>query len=201
VKFEIVANDEVNGHVVMVWNSPLDGREWAAHDEAHGQEVAVTSNFVVAGENLRFPGDTGLGASSQNVDNCRCWAEFWFVKPDGSRFLIDQTPALPVEPSSQNLMPTTMVTLNGKSRGQIVLNDGQIASFTQVGDSLRIIFKRRTIATAEWVRDSGARTVSITKLSISDGYAEAGIEKFLRNSVGGSFAREGLTLVSSPAPV
>lgn len=53
-----------------VWLTILDGRERPAHGEANAQKVQIMSDFVVGGENLRFPGDPT--ASIWNIANCRC---------------------------------------------------------------------------------------------------------------------------------
>lgn len=52
------------------WLTILDGRERAAHGNANLQSVNITSNFLVGGENLRFPGDPA--GSLPNIINCRC---------------------------------------------------------------------------------------------------------------------------------
>lgn len=43
-----------------------------AHVIADNQEKNLNGVFVVGGEQLKFPGDTSLGASAKNVINCRC---------------------------------------------------------------------------------------------------------------------------------
>lgn len=54
------------------WEAILDRRTRPAHANADGQEVTVGQPFAVGGESLRWPGDTGLGASLENTLNCRC---------------------------------------------------------------------------------------------------------------------------------
>ncbi|MBA4543985.1 hypothetical protein H1164_13935 [Thermoactinomyces daqus] len=58
------------------------GKEWFAahqpertrpwHLEADGQIKQLDEPFVVNGEKLMFPGDTSLGATADNIVNCRC---------------------------------------------------------------------------------------------------------------------------------
>lgn len=45
-------------------------RDW--HNEANYQTVPIAEPFIVMGELLMHPGDTSLGASMENVANCRC---------------------------------------------------------------------------------------------------------------------------------
>jgi hypothetical protein len=54
------------------WVAILDDhtREW--HAEADGQEVPFDQPFEVDGEELMEPGDDSMGASPENVINCRC---------------------------------------------------------------------------------------------------------------------------------
>lgn len=54
-------------------------REW--HAEADGQEVPYDEPFIVGGEKLMYPADISMGASAQNVINCRCTIVS-FVKVD-----------------------------------------------------------------------------------------------------------------------
>lgn len=42
------------------------------HVDADGQLREINQPFIVGGERLRWPGDTGLGASIGNIINCRC---------------------------------------------------------------------------------------------------------------------------------
>lgn len=54
------------------WVAILDGKTRDAHVQADGQVVSYDQPYTVGGERLRFPRDTGLGASMSNVANCRC---------------------------------------------------------------------------------------------------------------------------------
>jgi hypothetical protein len=195
-RIEIVEQEHRTGVIVQEWRCMLDGRERDDHREAHGQQTSVSGHFTVGGEHLRFPGDMELGASLKNVINCRCWAEYVVTKPDGSTVKIDRTPAVPVKTTeSSKLNPTGMVTLNGKSRGQVVLGNGQIASFAQDGDRIRISVGRKQVATASWSRDPASGTVSVTGLIIVPKYLDAGIATLIHNSVGGTYGpRDGLKL-------
>ena len=49
-------------------------REW--HIEANGQTIPLDQPFQVNGEELMFPGDSGLGATGGNICNCRCVEDY-----------------------------------------------------------------------------------------------------------------------------
>lgn len=54
------------------WVSQGDSRVRDAHLGADGQERPLETPFDVGGQRLRHPGDTSLGATIDNVINCRC---------------------------------------------------------------------------------------------------------------------------------
>jgi uncharacterized protein with gpF-like domain len=54
------------------WIAILDNVTRVDHAEADGQTVDFDEPYEVAGQQLRFPGDMGLGATIDNVINCRC---------------------------------------------------------------------------------------------------------------------------------
>lgn len=54
------------------WMTVGDSRVRAAHAAAHGQTKPIDQPFIVGGEKLMYPGDMTLGASIENVANCRC---------------------------------------------------------------------------------------------------------------------------------
>lgn len=62
--------------VTRVWDSAgPDGRTRDMHLRMDGQERRVSEPFVSPdGSRLRWPGDTGLGASAATTVNCRCYA-------------------------------------------------------------------------------------------------------------------------------
>lgn len=55
-----------------MWMTILDGRERASHNQANGQKQSINSVYIVQGQQLMYPGDISLGATSDNVINCRC---------------------------------------------------------------------------------------------------------------------------------
>lgn len=50
----------------------MDPKDPISHVDPDGQAVKLDEPFLVAGEQLQFPGDSSLGASAGNVVNCRC---------------------------------------------------------------------------------------------------------------------------------
>lgn len=55
-----------------LWVSVLDNRTRHNHAIADGQRRLQAEPFLVGGERMNFPGDTSLGASLENIINCRC---------------------------------------------------------------------------------------------------------------------------------
>lgn len=62
------------------WLATEDQRTRPEHHAADGQRVPLSQPFTVDGEKLNFPGDWSLGATADNVINCRCSIEFVFVE-------------------------------------------------------------------------------------------------------------------------
>ena len=58
--------------ITKTWNTILDGRERPWHNEADGQTVKASEPYTVKNQLLQHPGDTSLGASLDNIINCRC---------------------------------------------------------------------------------------------------------------------------------
>lgn len=54
------------------WVAILDNVTRADHAEADGQIVVFDEPYIVGGQKLMFPGDMSLGATIDNVINCRC---------------------------------------------------------------------------------------------------------------------------------
>jgi hypothetical protein len=59
-----------------VWRTVGDKKVRNIHMQANFQARNVNEPFLVGGEQLRHPGDTSLGASANNVINCRCSAVY-----------------------------------------------------------------------------------------------------------------------------
>lgn len=59
------------------WVAILDNVTRDSHAEADGQIQNVTDPFIVQGQSLMEPGDTSLGATVDNIINCRCSAQYF----------------------------------------------------------------------------------------------------------------------------
>lgn len=75
----ITENDVIAGGVVLrpenitkTWSAILDDRTRAAHAIADDQTVPQDEPFIVDGQKLMFPGDDSMGATLENIINCRC---------------------------------------------------------------------------------------------------------------------------------
>ena len=55
-----------------IWVDTPDERTRDMHVDAGGQKRTLNAPFLVGGEQLMHPGDGSLGASSENLVNCRC---------------------------------------------------------------------------------------------------------------------------------
>ena len=64
------------GKSMKKWVTIMDGREREWHGEADGMLVPIDQPFEVGGELLMYPLDTSLGATADNIANCRCVAEY-----------------------------------------------------------------------------------------------------------------------------
>jgi hypothetical protein len=64
------------GAKYKTWITTIDGKQRDWHDEANGQTVPIDEPFEVDGELLMEPCDDSLGASAENIVNCRCSVEY-----------------------------------------------------------------------------------------------------------------------------
>ena len=64
------------GKTTKTWKTIIDGREREWHEEVNGVTIPINEPFVVNGELMMHPLDDSLGASADNIANCRCCAEY-----------------------------------------------------------------------------------------------------------------------------
>jgi hypothetical protein len=69
-----IADAIKQGMTRKTWRTIIDGRERDAHHEVNGTTIPITEPFEVGGELLMYPLDDSLGASADNIANCRCCA-------------------------------------------------------------------------------------------------------------------------------
>lgn len=68
------AADAQSGLVIgKEWRSANQERTREAHKRANGQIVPFDQPFIVNRQELMFPGDASMGATADNVIQCRCW--------------------------------------------------------------------------------------------------------------------------------
>lgn len=65
-----------DGRLLKTWNTILDGRERDSHHDEDATTVPILEPFHLPGGDLMFPGDTSLGASVDEIANCRCHASY-----------------------------------------------------------------------------------------------------------------------------
>lgn len=65
------------GMTMKTWRTIIDGRERDWHHEVNGTTIPITEPFEVGGELLMYPLDDSLGASADNIANCRCCAIYF----------------------------------------------------------------------------------------------------------------------------
>lgn len=59
-------------NVKKEWAAILDEKTRFSHASADGQVQGLNEPYIVNGEYLMYPGDTSMGASLENIINCRC---------------------------------------------------------------------------------------------------------------------------------
>lgn len=67
----------LTGKTRKEWRAILDSRTRATHVVANGQVVPIDQPFEVGDSFLQFPRDMSLGASMDEIANCRCTALFY----------------------------------------------------------------------------------------------------------------------------
>ncbi len=66
----------LQNNMVKIWNAVLDERTRINHALADGQIRELSDPFSVGGQFLMHPSDTSLGATVDNIINCRCSSQF-----------------------------------------------------------------------------------------------------------------------------
>lgn len=73
---EAVAVGAIVAETTKTWNAIFDNKTRSAHARADNQKRPVNEPFLVGGQFMDVPSDTSLGASLDNVINCRCTATY-----------------------------------------------------------------------------------------------------------------------------
>lgn len=74
---EDYVNAVASGKTRKQWITILDGRERPTHRASAGQSVPITEPFAVGDSLLMYPHDQSLGASPQEIVNCRCSVRYF----------------------------------------------------------------------------------------------------------------------------
>lgn len=72
----IIADSPRQTEVKKRWDTVGDSNVRDAHVAADSQTQNISDPFIVDFEQLRWPGDTSLGASLGNIINCRCSVDY-----------------------------------------------------------------------------------------------------------------------------
>ena len=66
-----------SGKKYKQWVDIQDSRERKTHRKVGGTILPISEPFVVGNSQLQFPKDTSLGASADEIANCRCIARYF----------------------------------------------------------------------------------------------------------------------------
>ena len=65
-----------DGMTMKVWHTMRDKRVRGTHRAVEGDMVPIDQPFRVGDSLLMYPRDYSLGASADEIVNCRCWASY-----------------------------------------------------------------------------------------------------------------------------
>lgn len=160
-----------------------------------GIECAVISvrRYWFSGHVYNLECEDGIySANGVVVHNCRCGVSYTLLNPDGTESPIAHMPHgtvrpyRKIKPDPQLLRPTSVVTLNGRTRARVVLKDGAtIATMTQVTPS--------TITVSVGGREAARAIVSngrVSRVTVDPSFRSQGIEDLIRRSVTHSAGRK-----------
>ena len=68
--------EAVKNKKFKTWHTIMDGKERESHAEVNGLTIPIEDAFELRGGYLRFPMDTELGCSDDEVVSCRCSLSF-----------------------------------------------------------------------------------------------------------------------------
>lgn len=64
------------GYKKKIWVSERDSRVRVTHKEVDGVEIPIDRPFLVGDSLMKFPKDTSMGASSEEIVACRCTVKY-----------------------------------------------------------------------------------------------------------------------------
>ena len=72
LNYELDLDMKSQGYTRKRWNTQQDERVRTTHVMADGQEVGINEPFTVGTSEMMFPCDASLGATADEIINCRC---------------------------------------------------------------------------------------------------------------------------------
>ena len=66
----------LTGKTRKTWNAIMDKRTRDTHRDANGTAVPIDEPFYVGDSLMMYPRDDSMGASAEEIVNCRCWATY-----------------------------------------------------------------------------------------------------------------------------
>lgn len=76
LNYELDLDMKSQGYTRKRWNTQRDERVRTTHVMADGQEVGIDEPFTVGTSEMMFPCDASLGATADEIINCRCVVEY-----------------------------------------------------------------------------------------------------------------------------
>lgn len=159
VPVDIVPNEAGAETWYKQWVSMEDHKVRPTHVAAHGQLAKIEDTFTVGGFQMRFPGDSSLGAPLKELVNCRCAARYGVMRdgefvPVGGLETVRGV-ARPVRRpgdkpgSAAPRVPTRAFTFaTGNSRRRIILSTGEDANVTVRNGAITIRVDGAPVASA-----------------------------------------------------
>lgn len=66
----------LTGKTRKTWNAIMDRRTRDTHRDINGTSVLIDEPFFVGDSLMMYPRDESMGASAEEIVNCRCWATY-----------------------------------------------------------------------------------------------------------------------------
>lgn len=74
------------GYTIKTWRTMEDNKVRDTHQEVDGDTKPINEAFIVGDSELLYPGDDSLGASPEEICNCRCTVEYGYDDSDADPF-------------------------------------------------------------------------------------------------------------------
>jgi hypothetical protein len=171
------------------WSTMLDEKVRPWHQAAEGQERPIADPFTVGEQSLMFPGDMALGATLNNIINCRCSAVYYALNPDGSKEELSSTPRLtPVKPNrsvgsvDHPSLITRQIALRSQSVQRVFLEDMLEARVSIYNGIIRVTRGGQRLAIGRYTHTVRGGS-KIEGLQVEPAGQGIGIEDLIKRSV------------------